>query len=478
MDNHFITPLFTRMVSHSEHIDVASLHVPGHKNGMAFPTQSRKWFDNILKLDLTELTGLDDLHDPEEVIKEAQDLTAAFYGAEQSFFLVGGTTVGNLAMILAACRSGDKVFVQRDSHKSVMSGLKLADVTPVFLTPDYNKELGLTTGVSYETILSALKEHPDVKALILTNPTYYGVATPLKDIISLAHTYKVPVLVDEAHGAHFGIGGPFPASALSQGADIVVQSAHKTLPAMTMASFLHFNSEIISKERVRMYLQTLQSSSPSYPLMASLDIARSYIATLTDNKKKEIHEAIEKFQQGLKQIPQIKVIESEEVIIDPLKITVKSNCDATGYELQSLLESVGIYSELADDTKVLFVLPLAPFESERLLTKVKESLVHLKPLTNNMKDSFFTKDNSRIGMLVIPYSKMDEYSTKKIQLDDACGEIIAEHVVTYPPGIPVLMAGEEIREVHIEDIKYMASRGARFQGHSQILTKGIIVFDV
>src|SRR5690606_155051 len=231
-----------------------------------------------LQYDQTELSGLDDLHYPEGAIREAQELLADAYGAERSFFLVNGSTTGNLAMIHAVCKEGDRVLVQRNSHKSIFHAMELAKLRPVYLTPEWGEASQSAEGISLATVKEAIRQYPESTALILTYPNYYGMAgTEIKEIINYSHQFNIPVLVDEAHGAHLLAGGLFPQSALTYGADAVVQSAHKTLPAMTMGSFLHIRGERISINRISKYLRIFQSSSPSYLIMASLDDARAYI---------------------------------------------------------------------------------------------------------------------------------------------------------------------------------------------------------
>ena len=240
-----------------------------------------------LPYDLTELAGLDDLHEPNGVIEEAQQLLTNLYGSDRSFFLVNGSTVGNLAMIYATCGVGDTVIVQRNAHKSIFNAIELTGSRPVLVSPVWDTNTMAAGTVAATQISRALELYPEARGVILTYPTYYGsTGIDLEEIIKICHSHDVPVLVDEAHGAHFVVGSPFPSSALTIGADVVVHSAHKTLPAMTMASFLHVKSSRVSAEKIAHYLQMLQSSSPSYLLMASLDDARAYAESYNEEDKK------------------------------------------------------------------------------------------------------------------------------------------------------------------------------------------------
>lgn len=440
-----------------------SLHVPGHKNGLDFPKEARTGFSDILSIDVTELTGLDDLHSPFECIDEAQRLLAEVYGVQKSYFLVNGSTVGNLAMILSCCGEHDIVLVQRNCHKSVINGLKLAGVHPVFLEPWVDEAYGVPVGVQHVVIKKAIEQYPSAKALVLTHPNYYGMGVNLKESIAYAHTHKIPVLVDEAHGAHFCLGEPFPKSALAYGADIVVHSAHKTLPAMTMGSYLHINSHLINEEKVSSYLNMLQSSSPSYPIMASLDVARFALANRKEEGCHKIIEFMQRFRARLQSIPQLAVLQYP--LQDELKVTVQTRCQLSGYELQSIFEKVGIYTEMADPYNVLFILPL------QVNDQYMEAVQSIRLALQNYKVKDKTPSirytyNGGISPLQFTYKQLEGYEKKVVPMQEAVGMISAGMVIPYPPGIPLIMYGEEITEEHVKQISYLEETGARFQGNT------------
>ncbi|WP_216831173.1 aminotransferase class I/II-fold pyridoxal phosphate-dependent enzyme [Alkalihalobacterium elongatum] len=475
MANQQKTPLFSKLVDHISR-EPHSLHVPGHKWGSVFPDFARKSFESVLKLDATELNHLDDLHDAQTVIEEAQQLLADVYRTQASFFLVGGSTVGNLAMLLSVCQKDDAILVQRDSHKSVINGIQLAQAKPIYLPSEYDKKTGLSTGVGLNTVIKALQEFPEAKAIFLTNPSYYGITRDLKDVIKIAHQNEIPVLVDEAHGAHFGVGEGFPSSAITQGADIVVQSAHKTLPAMTMGSYLHVNSRLISNEKIKYYLQILQSSSPSYPVMASLDLARHYVANLSQEEVATILESSEEFKSLLKKVPQISVIELSEttsLTIDPLKITLRTNCELTGIQIQSLLEEQGIFVELANEEYLLLVLPLAPFKEGEYIASVIQRV--LKPY-RTIKRTSKKRELSRRSIVKLTVDELDRSNTTFIGLEEAVGRRVAEPIIPYPPGVPLLIPGETITQENIEMIIKLIDAGTRFQGHANLKETGLKVF--
>lgn len=463
--NQNITPLYNALKRHRNNHPI-SLHVPGHKNGAVF-YEKDPYFKNMLQIDLTELSHLDDLHSPEGAILEGQQLLADFYGAEKSFFLVNGSTAGNLAMIMGTFRDGDIVFVQRNCHKSVLNGIRLAKAIPVFLQPEFDKEWGIAKEVSLNTLKEAYERYPECKGVILTYPNYYGMIYEIRDLIDFAHERNIPVLVDEAHGAHFIGDGYFPLSSLRFGADVVVQSAHKTLPAMTMGSFLHINSPFISAADVQHYLQVLQSSSPSYPIMASLDIARYFLATYTEKDKEYLREKIETFKRMLALIDEIEVLDYPSGG-DPLKVTIRSK-SMGGYEFQQQLEEEGVFPELADPYNVLFVLPILKegmdYPFDEIVSKVKAAC-QKGPKRDVKRDKpyIYRKKENVSTIYQGPFDRQKEIEYKK-----AAGAICAETIIPYPPGIPLIMQGEKITEEDVGILSLLLETGARFQGGETIL---------
>lgn len=459
------TPLYDALIRHS-HKTKWSFHVPGHKNGtIGFKDSENNAFASILPMDVTELTGLDDLHEPSEAIKEAQELTASLYGAHSSYFLVGGSTAGNLVMLLSAFQENDLVFVQRNCHKSVLNGLELAGLEPVFLSPGVDPVGQFATGLTLERVKEAVRKYPEAKGIMLTNPNYYGWAADLKEMIHYLHEHGLIVLVDEAHGAHFGRSEWFPESAIKSGADMVVHSAHKTLPAMTMGAYLHCNSFRMDENRVKHYLQALQSSSPSYPIMASLDLARAYVGSLTPEDFKAIKKDAEHFRDALNSIPQLTVLNSpRDYGLDPLKVTVQSTTGLTGYELQEKLEDKGIFTELADPLNVLFVLPLGRIPGlDELIETIRGAL----------SDDVFHKKHSRlplqstgtgISALAAGYKELLRMESSEVWISQSSGLIAAQSIVPYPPGIPLIARGERITEETVKEYQYLLAQGTRFQG--------------
>jgi arginine/lysine/ornithine decarboxylase len=478
--DHQQTPLFEALQLHNK-VRPISFHVPGHKNGGIFPQQAGQFYQPLLSIDVTELTNLDDLHSPETVIYEAEALLTDIYQSKQSYFLINGSTVGNLTMILASFKENDIVFVQRNCHKSVLNGLKLAKLTPIFIEPDFNEEWRVPTGISKASIEEAFQAYPTGKGVILTYPNYYGFAFDIKSIIDFCHLHDLVVLVDEAHGAHFIAGDPFPPSSLQLGADIVVQSAHKTLPAMTMSAFLHVNSERVSRDKVRFFLQALQSSSPSYPLMASLDIARSYIGTYSDIDKEYLKQQIKGFISELEGISSIRVLSHTTSGGDILKIAIQSNQGLSGYQIQKKLESVGVFTELADPNNVLLVFPLLKSKVEFRLFEITNSfkLALEKKATERTKSAKISipKTKQTLTSLMVGYKVQEVTPCKIIPINESIGKSSAEMIIPYPPGIPLFMEGEEITVEKVEELHQLLFLGARFHGGAYLKEQKIKVFE-
>ncbi|MCM3612630.1 aminotransferase class I/II-fold pyridoxal phosphate-dependent enzyme [Planococcus sp. MERTA32b] len=450
-----------------------SFHVPGHKHGEL--SGLPKEILPALQYDQTELSGLDDLHYPEGAIKEAQDLLAEAYRADQSFFLVNGSTSGNLAMIHAVCKEGDRVLVQRNSHKSIFHALELAKLRPVYLTPEWSEASHSAEGVSLKTLQDAIQQYPEAKALILTYPNYYGMAgTEIKEIIKYSHQFDIPVLVDEAHGAHLLAGGPFPKSAFSYGADAVVQSAHKTLPAMTMGSFLHIKEERINVKRISKYLRMFQSSSPSYLIMASLDDARAYIQTYSGP---DLHHFVEKrklFIESLQSISGLEVFEAH----DPLKIMLRM-AGYNGFRLQGKLEEMNVYAEMADSRQVVMVLPLMKqshtYPLAEIRSRIREAVQQLRKEQADNKQLITRQEPVAISEPEISYEAIDLADSEWISYTKAMGRHSAAMVTPYPPGVPLALPGEIWTQAKLEQLMDHLAAGAVIQGEHKLAEKQLLV---
>ncbi|MBE3568537.1 MAG: aminotransferase class V-fold PLP-dependent enzyme [Bacillales bacterium] len=463
-------PIMDALIKHQQKQPV-SFHVPGHKNGVVIG-EIPDDFQTILAYDATEITGLDDFHSPEGAILEAQTLLTKLYGSKKSYFLVNGSTAGNLAMIASSFHQEDIVFVQRNCHKSIIHGLMLANVHPVFLEPEYDEKTKSPAGVSLDTLKLALERFPNAKGLILIYPNYYGVSYPIKELIDYAHQKDCIVLVDEAHGPHFILGGSFPPSALKMGADIVVQSAHKMLPAMTMGSFFHIGTERPSLEKVEFNLSLFQSSSPSYPIMASLDAARQYLALIGEEDVDFTLDERERFKEWLQNEMDFQVAVSE-FPYDPLKLIVRSK-NSDGFQLKKDLETAGVFPELADPYQVLFTLPLLKKGNRTFYQQAKEAIAKVNITEQSARSvELPARSHSKVSSVPVSFDHWKEKEKRWVKLSEAEGSISAAMIIPYPPGIPLLMMGERVTKEKIDFLAELAARGAHIQGDHQ-LNEGLI----
>ncbi|EUJ27198.1 Orn/Lys/Arg decarboxylase [Listeria floridensis FSL S10-1187] len=364
-------------------------------------------------------------------------------------------------MILAAVTRGDKVVVARDAHKSVIHGLELAGAEPIFLEARLDPETGTASGIDPVLLEQVLRENENVRAVIVTYPSYYGTTFQLDRIVALAHQFGAFALVDEAHGAHFIASDEFPREALRAGADAVVQSAHKTLPALTMGAYLHINNKKLA--HVRHYLEMLQSSSPSYLVMASLDVARRYVALYSDEDFKAFWKMRAKW---------LRFLEKQELSLilpdDPLKLIVRKT-GYSGYAIASELEKFGFYPELADARQVLLILPLMAKGMD--FAPIGKIRWH-KPEQAEMEMPNLAVP--RVSKLAISYQDMAARETGFVPLGEAAGAVAAENVALYPPGIPGVLRGEKLSEREILYLKQVQSR--HFHGGKRLKEGFIEVF--
>ena len=446
--------------------------VPGHRFGKGV---SEKWVSKdareILRFDLTEATGLDDLHQPSGVIREAQGLMSQLFHARKSFFLVNGTTCGNQAMMLSTVNAGDKILVPRNAHKSILAGLVLSGATPVYVMPRWNEKWGIWGGVSPAEVEKILKEQRDIKGVFVVSPSYYGVVDKVAEISTICKKYNCLCMVDEAHGAHLYFAEDLPKGALTQGADMCVQSFHKVAGSLTQSSVLHVNSDKVNTSLLQNNLQMLQSSSPSYLLMASLDAARH---ELSQNGKEMCDKVLLLAQYARSEISQIKGIRcmgKEEVgkyeiaDIDLTKVVITAmDLGISGFTLKEMLtRDYGVEVELADNHNILAVLTFANSKAE-----VKRLVDALAEIAKGSKVKDKVQSNE-VAAWPAPEMKLTpreaQFSKVKIVAwQDAVGKVAAEEVTPYPPGIPIVNRGELISQEVWDCIERLRRAGCHFHG--------------
>lgn len=452
-------PLFTRLREHSD-AHPYQFHIPGHKCGRGMDPEFRAFIgDNALSIDLVNIAPLDDLHQPHGAIHQAEQLAARAFGARETFFSVQGTSTAIMAMIMAVCGPGQRILVPRNAHRSVMAALVLSGAVPVFLPPELDPDVGIAHCVSLPTVAAAIAAHPDARALLLVNPSYFGVCTDLAAIVRMAHDRDLPVLVDEAHGAHLYFHQQLPQSAMQAGADAAAVSMHKLGGSLTQSSLLNLQGDLVSAEHVRAMLSLLTTTSTSYLLLSSLDAARRHMVT---HGKYGLERAIGLASYARAEINRIPGLYcfGEEICAtrtsarscDPTKlcVTVKG-LGLSGLAVEQALRSeFRIEAELSDPYNVLFVVTIAdtPQDIDCLLMALRRiaSLYGPSPVRHIQLPILLEHT------LAIAPRQAFFADTRRVPLARAAGHAAAEFVTVYPPGIPLLVPGELISQ---DDIDYI-----------------------
>lgn len=459
--NHHRTPLFTALKNHAA-LNPVQFHIPGHKKGLGADTEFREFIgDNAFSIDLINIAPLDDLHQPTGVIQEAQMLAADAFGADYTYFSVQGTSSAIMTMILSVCSPGDKIIVPRNVHKSVLSAIIFSGAKPVFVSPAQDANLGIDHGVTIQSIRRALERHPDAKALLVINPTYYGVCTDLKAIVDLAHSYQVPVLVDEAHGVLIHFHEDLPLSAMAAGADMAATSVHKLGGSMTQSSVLNLNTKngFVNPQRVQTILSLLTSTSTSYVLLASLDTSRRNLALHGHEIAQKAIELAEFARRTINDIDGLycfgkELLGTEATFnYDPTKVTIHvRHLGITGYETENWLrEHYKIEVELSDMYNILcLITPGDTDDSVNILLNALQDLSRTYYQVNPAHELVVKVPD--IPQLMLTPRDAFYGDTEVIPFKESAGRIISEFIYVYPPGIPILLPGEVITQENIDYI--------------------------
>ncbi|MEH7436067.1 aminotransferase class I/II-fold pyridoxal phosphate-dependent enzyme [Neobacillus drentensis] len=466
------TPLFSGLLEHAKK-NPTQFHIPGHKKGAGMDPEFRQFIgDNALSIDLINIGPLDDLHSPKGMIKKAQELAAEAFGADHTFFSVQGTSGAIISMVMAVCGPGEKIIVPRNVHKSIMSAIVFSGSIPVFIHPEIDRELGISHGITPESVERALQQHPDAKGVLVINPTYFGISGDLKKIVEITHSYNIPVLVDEAHGVHIHFHDELPLSAMQAGADIAATSVHKLGGSMTQSSILNVREGLVSAKHVQSILSMLTTTSTSYLLLASLDTARKQLAT----KGKELIDRTIKLAQStrkkINEIDHIRCI-GEEILgsnatfdYDPTKLIISvKDLGLTGYDVEKWLrEKHNIEVELSDLYNILCIITLGDTEVEtNLLVKAMKELAEEcehRPTKIEPVEVLLPE----IPVLALTPRDAFYAETEVIPFEESEGRIIAEFVMVYPPGIPIFIPGEIITKENLHYIKENLEAGLPVQG--------------
>ncbi len=424
--------------------DYYGFHMPGHK-------RNPRLMEGLpCEIDITEIEGFDDLHHPEGILKNAQERAAGVWHADESFFLVNGSTVGILSALLGLLQEGDHVLLARNAHRSAYHAVEMGGFVPVYLTPERDPQSGLYCGITAKAVQEALQADPEIKAVVIVSPTYEGVVSEVDKIASAAHAKGIPLVVDEAHGAHFGFHPYFPKNANELGADVVIHSLHKTLPALTQSALLHLNGERINRERILRYLDMLQTSSPSYVLMASIDACTN---RLSEDKEALFDPYVALLKDVRAQLGRLKHLKLVSTgVYDPSKLIISvKGTDMTSRELyQELLEKYHLQMEMAAESYCLAMTSVGDTEEgfkrlEEALSAIDASLsdaAENEPICETMNlttpEMVYTSAKMR--------QKCDRHPEKvrSIPWEESVGQVSAAYAYLYPPGSPLLVPGERI----------------------------------
>ncbi|OGS18455.1 MAG: hypothetical protein A2219_08790 [Elusimicrobia bacterium RIFOXYA2_FULL_50_26] len=463
-------PLFETLLGHAKR-KVISFHTPGHKNGRGVDRRLRSFTGkNLYYFDVTVFPEVDSLHDPVGPIKKAQELMARAYGVEDSFFLVNGSSSGNMAMFLAACKPGESVIVSRNSHKSIMSGVILSGVWPIWIQPKIDQNLDIIFDSSVDQIEETLNHYPEAKAVFVTSPTYNGVATDLVKIAELCRSRGKLLLVDEAHGPHLKFHEGLPVSAVSAGADLCVQSTHKILSALSQGSVLHFNSKLLDVNQVKKVVSLLQTTSPNYLILASLDLARMQAV---EHGKVMLDKVIKAAEFGRKQINNLSKyhcltrneIQSLGYDLDRTKLTINvTRTGLSGYQIEDILANeYNIQVDCADLFNLIAIMGIGSEKSD--VQALVNALADIEKRYHGHQQNWSLQIPSlATEMVMMPRDVFFSAKTKRIPLSKAVGQISAQTLTPYPPGIPVLIPGERITAEICEYLMDMSAKDIRISG--------------
>ena len=460
-------PLHEALLKHKSN-RVVPFDVPGHKGGRGTPELTKFLGEDCLKADVNSMKPLDNLCHPVSVIRDAQKLAADAFGAGDAFFMVNGTTSAVQAMIMSTCRAGEKIIMPRNVHRSAINALVVCGAVPVYVNPGVDRMLGIPLGMSVNDVKSAIEQNPDAKAILVNNPTYYGVCSDLKEIVKLAHKNNMLVLADEAHGTHFYFGEDMPISAMAAGCDLAAISMHKTGGSLTQSSVL-LCAKSINADYVRQVINLTQTTSGSYLLLSSLDLARK---NLFLNGKEIYKKTVEFASYAKSEINKLggfrafsdDLLNGDSVFsFDPTKVSVYTrDIGLAGIEVYDLLrDEYGIQIEFGDIGNILAIVSAGDrlLDIERLISSLSE----IKRRYSKDKTGMF--DHEYINPEVVMLPQKAFYSDKtSMPIEKSGGFVSGEFVMCYPPGIPILAPGEKITEEILAYIAYAKEKGCFLTG--------------
>ena len=483
-------PLLERLSTYAAS-DAYPFHMPGHKRQVKMGITS---VPNPFSVDITEIDGFDNLHHAEDILKESMNSAAAVYGADRSWYLVNGSTCGILAAIAAAVKPGEKILMARNSHKSAYHAVVLNQLEPVYLYPEEVPEFQIPGEIEPEQVERALLEHPEIRAVFVTSPTYEGIVSDIQGIAATAHRHGAALIVDEAHGAHlpFGDGNYFPDGALQEGADLVIQSLHKTLPSLTQTAILHLKSQILDAKKVEQYLSVYQSSSPSYILIASMENCVRYMAEKGAGEMARYGARLRELREKLAKLKHFRLLK-EEICgaagvygYDPSKLvlfpdfmtgTRLAEVLRTEYHLEAEMSSgryVLLMTSFMDTEEGFSRLERALLELDARVEKLEAGSVGLKDAKQGRQEPFSgAQSNQKPNQandsenypqqMCLPWQAWHG-DGMLVPLEEAEGRAARTCVTIYPPGVPMLMPGERIGTREIARIREDWKLGLTVEG--------------
>lgn len=447
---------------------VVPFDVPGHKRGRGNPELVELLGEKCVNLDVNSMKPLDNLCHPVSVIKEAEELVADAFGAEHAFLMIGGTTSAVQSMVLSVCKANDKIILPRNVHKSVINALILCGATPIYVEPKVNERIGIALGMEIDSFVRVIEENPDAVAVLVNNPTYYGICSDLKKIVEVAHSHGLRVLADEAHGTHLYFGEDLPVSAMAAGADFAAVSMHKSGGSLTQSSVL-LTSQDVNADYVRQIINLTQTTSASYLLLSSLDISRRNLAL----RGRESFAAVVKMAEYARN--EINAIGgyyaySKELVngtsvydYDVTKLSVHTQgIGLTGIEVYDLLrDEYDIQIEFGDIGNILAYISIG--DRIRDIERLVGALADIKRLYERDGSDLVSGEYIQPDVVMSPQTAF--YANKEsVPIRQTDGMICAEFVMCYPPGIPILAPGERITKEIIDYILYAGEKGCSLQG--------------
>ena len=474
MSNQEKMPFVEALESYKEQHFVP-FHTPGHKIGVEAPQLLKEWMGAALPYDLGVMYALDDLHEPERELKEAQDLTAELYGADDCWFSINGTTALIEAMIMGTVGPEETIIIPREAHRSVISGLVLSGAKPVYMDCQFDDRWGIPLGVSVEDAIKTMDAHPEAKAILLVYPNYYGVGVDIVNIVKEAHKRGLVVLVDEAHGPHLPFSKNLPIEAIAAGADLVAQSTHKSVGSLTQTSWLLGQGDKINQRRITQMHQMLQSTSPNYIFLASLDMARHQLATegkALISRTVELSLYLRHELNKISGITTMEYIDIQERVVnyDCTKVLIDAKVlGLTGIEFERMLREYRIEVELVQAHHVLVLITIGDTKESvtsliQAVQAISDTILHTSKVANsNVVEHAenLSKDSSLLPKPIVRVTPRNAMyaNREQVPLRDALHRIVGETIAYYPPGIPCVAVGEEISSSVLQYIENRKALG-------------------